>query len=100
MSTLKVDVGPAHEVFKALGCEARIRIVRTLRERALCVGALAARLQMTESAVSQHLRVLRTAGLVVSDKRANFVHYSLSPRAREICEAAVREVLGRAVEAD
>jgi len=88
------EAAQAHDVFKALGSQPRIRIVRALRDRALCVGALAARLEMTESAVSQHLRVLRTAGLVVSDKRANFVHYALSPQAGWRCEAAMREVLG------
>jgi len=94
------SVVQAHEVFRALGSEPRLKIVRALRERALCVGALAARLGMTESAVSQHLRVLRVAGLVVSDKRANFVHYRLSPQAERLCRAAVRNVLGRDAESD
>jgi len=89
-----MDLHEAEALFKALGSGTRVRIVMALRERALCVGALAARLHLTESAVSQHLRILRAAGLVVPDKRANFVHYSLSPRARETCEAAIRDVLG------
>jgi ArsR family transcriptional regulator len=100
MQSRDTNAGQAHDVFKALGSETRIRIVEALREQALCVGALAARLQMTESAVSQHLRVLRTAGLVVSDKRANFVHYRLSPHAERMCEAAIREVLGRGAAGD
>jgi DNA-binding transcriptional ArsR family regulator len=41
------------------------------------VKALAARLELTHSAVSQHLRILEDAGLVRSEKRGYWVHYSL-----------------------
>jgi ArsR family transcriptional regulator len=89
-----------HELFKALASENRIRIVRALRERALCVGALAARLEMTESAISQHLQVLRRAGLVEADKRGNFVHYSLAEDAGEKCRTAIGQVLGQRTQSD
>ena len=89
-----------HELFQALASENRIRILRTLQERPLCVGALATRLEMTESAISQHLQVLRRAGLVESDKRGNFVHYSLAEDAHEQCQAAVRQVLGQRTQPD
>jgi ArsR family transcriptional regulator len=89
-----------HELFKALASENRIRIVRALRERALCVGALAARLEMTESAISQHLQVLRRAGLVEADKRGNFVHYSLAEDASEKCRSAIAQVLGQRTGSD
>jgi len=65
-------------MFKALSVEARVRIVQLLKGRALCVGALSARLGITQGAVSQHLRVLRDAELVLDDKRGCFVHYSLN----------------------
>jgi DNA-binding transcriptional ArsR family regulator len=42
---------------------------------ALCVNALTDRLGVTQSAVSQHLRVLRQAGLVWAERRGSFVHY-------------------------
>jgi ArsR family transcriptional regulator len=95
-----MKAGEAESLFKALGSETRVRILGALRERALCVGALAARLDLTESAVSQHLRILRAAGLVLSDKRANFVHYGLSPHAERMCQAAIHEVLGRDADGD
>ncbi len=90
-----MNADEAAELFKALGSETRVRVLEALKERALCVGALAARLGLTESAVSQHLRILRAAGLVLSDKRANFVHYRLSPEAEGRCQAALRAVLGQ-----
>jgi DNA-binding transcriptional ArsR family regulator len=63
---------------KALSVGTRVRIVQLLRGRALCVNALAQRLDVTQSAVSQHLRVLRQAGLVTDEKRGCYVHYRLN----------------------
>jgi DNA-binding transcriptional ArsR family regulator len=43
----------------------------------LCVGSLASQLDVTQGAVSQHLRVMREAGLVIDEKRGHHVHYRL-----------------------
>jgi len=64
-------------IFKVLSVDTRVRIVQMLQERPLCVNALAQRLDMTHSAVSQHLRILREAGTVIPEKRGYWVHYSL-----------------------
>jgi len=72
------DPGELARVFKALSVDTRIRIVQLLRGGALCVNALASRLNVSPAAVSQHLRVMRDAGLVVPDKRGYFVHYRLN----------------------
>ena len=66
-------------MFQALSVEPRVRILLLLKEKALCVNALAARLGMTSSAVSLHLRILRAADLVTPDKRGYYVHYALNP---------------------
>ncbi len=87
------DVQEAAELFSALGSETRLRILQELQERALCVGALAMRLDMTQSAISQHLTVLRNVGLVRPDKQGSFVHYSLTEDARERCRAALDGIL-------
>ena len=65
-------------LLKVLSVETRVRIVRLLKGRALCVNALAARLDVTQGAVSQHLRILRDAGLAIDEKRGYFVHYRLN----------------------
>ena len=65
------------EVLGALSSEPRLRIIQALKEKPLCVNALARRLEMRQSAISQHLRVLRSAGLVKSEKKGYWVHYSL-----------------------
>jgi DNA-binding transcriptional ArsR family regulator len=65
-------------IFTILSVSARLRILQLLQGRALCVGALAARLGLTPGAVSQHLRVLREAGLVSAERCGYFVHYRLN----------------------
>ncbi|MGC9455202.1 MAG: ArsR/SmtB family transcription factor [Phycisphaerae bacterium] len=65
-------------LLKVLSVETRVRIVQLLKGRALCVNALASRLEVTQGAVSQHLRIMRDAGLVIDEKRGYFVHYRLN----------------------
>jgi DNA-binding transcriptional ArsR family regulator len=67
--------------FKVLSVGTRLRILQFLKDRALCVNALAQRLSVTQSAISQHLRVLRDAGLVIDEKRGYYVHYRLNEEA-------------------
>jgi len=78
-------------VLKVLSVESRVRILQLLKGRALCVGALAARLDVTQGAVSQHLRIMRDAGLVIDEKRGYFVHYRLNEKTL----AAWREEIGK-----
>jgi DNA-binding transcriptional ArsR family regulator len=64
-------------IFKLLSVEARIRIVQALKRRALCVTELTSQLGISQEATSQHLRVLRDAGIVKFQKRGLHVYYSL-----------------------
>ena len=65
-------------MLKVLSVGTRVRIVQLLKGRALCVNALAGRLDVTQGAVSQHLRILRDAGVVIDEKRGYYVHYRLN----------------------
>jgi len=78
-------------LLKVLSVETRVRIVQLLKVRALCVNALAARLDVTPGAVSQHLRIMRDADVVMDEKRGYFVHYRLN----EDTLAAWREEIDR-----
>ena len=90
------------EIFKALSDPTRLRLVKLLNDcqpgvcegGSLCVNALAHRLDVTQSAVSQHLRILRQAGLVRGDRRGSFMHYSLDPDGLVKYRAALWETLG------
>ena len=72
------DAEKLSRIFKALSVDNRIKIVQLLKERSLCVNALAGRLKITSAAVSQHLRILRDADLLIAEKRGNFVHYEVN----------------------
>ncbi|MDX1814420.1 MAG: metalloregulator ArsR/SmtB family transcription factor [Thermodesulfobacteriota bacterium] len=82
-------------VFKALAVENRVEIVRLLSERTLCVGALSDLLDISAGAVSQHLRILKDAGIVEPDRRGYFIHYSLAPGALEGCREIVESLFGK-----
>jgi len=64
-------------IFKALADQTRLRLVDLLLTHDLCVGALANRLGISKPAVSQHLQILRKAGLVKGEKRGYWTHYSI-----------------------
>ena len=75
-------------IFKILSVETRVRMINLLKNRTLCVNAIAKTLDITPAAVSQHLRILRDAGIVSDEKHGYFVHY----RVNEETLSAWREI--------
>ena len=63
------------KTLKALGDPKRYGLLRMMSERSYCVDALATRCGLSVSAVSQHLKVLREAGLVYGEKYGYYTHY-------------------------
>ena len=84
-------------VFSALADPTRLKLVKLLCRQhdpnALCVNALAGFLGVTQSAVSQHLRVLRAIGLVKGERRGYHIHYFVNRDALERCRRLVSEAL-------
>lgn len=66
-------------VFQALASTPRRKILAYLAHAELSAGDIAARFEMSKPAVSQHLSVLENAGLIVGDKRGQYVFYRLVP---------------------
>ena len=66
-------------VFEALSSQIRRKILAYLAHADLTAGEIAAKFEISKPAVSQHLSVLEVAGLVTSEKKGQFVHYSLAP---------------------
>lgn len=64
-------------VFEALSSTVRRKILAYLAHADLTAGEIASRFSISKPAVSQHLSVLEAAGLVTSEKKGQFVHYSL-----------------------
>jgi ArsR family transcriptional regulator len=83
-------------MFKVLSDPTRLKIVKLLAESGgpLCVNAITHRLGVSQSAVSQHLRVLRQTGLAKGDRYGFNVHYTLSPGVLETYRQLMLEVLG------
>lgn len=66
------------DLFKALGDETRIRVLRLLANRPLCVCDLAFLLGMSLPAVSHHLRILKSLRLLASTREGKMVFYRLA----------------------
>jgi ArsR family transcriptional regulator, virulence genes transcriptional regulator len=75
---LKRYAGEAAALLKALANEQRLSILCSLLDGPLSVGQLNEKVELSQSALSQHLAVLREGGLVETEKEAQTVYYSLA----------------------
>jgi DNA-binding transcriptional ArsR family regulator len=83
------------KVLRPLSDETRFKILNLLLSHDLCVRALAHRLEISESAVSQHLQILRRAGWVRGEKRGYWTHYSVDRKLlNEVGDALIRMASG------
>jgi len=76
---MHAHAGAAAHLLKALGNEQRLLILCHLLARPLSVGELNERLELSQSALSQHLALLRESGLVDTRREAQSIFYSLPP---------------------
>jgi predicted transcriptional regulator len=85
-------------VFKALSDPTRLRLVKYLCHQhcgsgVLCVNALADMLGISQSAVSQHLRILKGIGLVRGQRHGCCIHYGIDHQALRHCHEVFHAVL-------
>jgi ArsR family transcriptional regulator len=71
----------ASGLYRLLGDEARLRLLRVLRRERLNVTELTGILGLAQSGVSRHLRLLKEAGLVVEERDAGYTYYRVAPPA-------------------
>jgi len=74
------------QVFKALGDPVRLRLVSLIGARLggeVCVCDLTSAFDLSQPTISHHLKVLREAGLIESERRGTWVYYRLVPAALE-----------------
>lgn len=81
------------ELFKALADEIRLKILHTLFDREQCVTDLTQSLGLSQSHVSHHLKVLKTAGLVSARRDGHRICYALHPMVRANLSATKQETL-------
>ena len=72
------DMAELAELYKVFGDSTRVRILCTLSQQALCVCDLAELLQLSQSAVSHQLRILKQAKLVKNRRDGRSIIYSLA----------------------
>jgi ArsR family transcriptional regulator, arsenate/arsenite/antimonite-responsive transcriptional repressor len=80
----EVSAAGLAQVFKALGDPVRLRLVSMIGARdggEVCVCDLTSAFDLTQPTISHHLRVLREAGLIDSERRGTWVYYRLVPAA-------------------
>ncbi len=80
------------ELFKILSVEKRIEIIELLKNEPKNVNALADSLGVTQSAIFQHLRVLKAAGFVVDERQGYWIYYSLNRDTLEKCRQRLNRI--------
>ncbi len=79
------------EIFRLMGDPSRLRIILACSGEPICVGDVAGQLELPQSLVSHHLRLLRAARLVRAERRGKQIFYCLA-------DAHVRCVIADMVE--
>jgi len=87
------DAQKLADTFKLLSDGPRVRILQILRRRSLCVTELTSQLGISRPATSQHLRLLRNAGVVKPIKRGLFTYYLLDRKKVLLLRKAANELL-------
>lgn len=84
-------------LFSVLADPTRLKLLKLLSQQkepdALCVNALAFRLGVTQPAISQHLKVLKNAGLVQGEKRGYRAHYFVNQKALKKAQEYMSQAL-------
>lgn len=75
------------QLCQSIGQAVRLRIVHTLKEGPKAVNDIASSLSITQSTASRHLSILRTTGILTTQRRGSEVYYEIAnPKVVEICE--------------
>jgi len=81
------------EIFKVLSVETRVKIIELLKSQGpLGAKDISATIGITTAAVSQHLKILKQAGLVRSERNGYWIPYSIDEEAMENCRQLLTEV--------
>jgi ArsR family transcriptional regulator, arsenate/arsenite/antimonite-responsive transcriptional repressor len=66
------------KLFKALSDKTRRQIITLLREQDMTAGDIASHFNMSKPSISEHLKILRNADVVFSEKQGQYIMYSLN----------------------
>jgi len=88
------------KMLKALAEPMRFRIYNHLLERKHCVRSLSKKLEVTESAISQHMKVMREAGLIYGEKYGYHTHFLPAQEAIDSLTALFQQMREKALAVD
>jgi ArsR family transcriptional regulator, arsenate/arsenite/antimonite-responsive transcriptional repressor len=71
------------KIFKALSDISRLRILKALQSRVLCVCEIRELLGLANSTVSQHLSILKESGFILEEKDGKWVNYMINQKPRD-----------------
>jgi ArsR family transcriptional regulator, arsenate/arsenite/antimonite-responsive transcriptional repressor len=71
-------MGNMNKLFKALDDQTRREILELLKDGGLTAGQIAEKFSMTKPSISYHLDLLRQGDLVISEKKGQFVFYTIN----------------------
>lgn len=80
-------------IFKALGDENRIRILRLLRGGEKCACKLLEELNISQPTLSHHMKILCDSGIVTGRKEGKWMHYSICGEGVKSLRALLQELL-------
>jgi DNA-binding transcriptional ArsR family regulator len=78
MAAVQEHAGEAATLLKALANDQRLLVLCSLLDGPLSVGEINERVELSQSALSQHLAVLRTARIVTTRRESQTIYYALS----------------------
>ena len=92
VTQFQASAGQAAKLLRALSNERRLTILCQLGDRELSVGEIQSRLGLSQSALSQHLAVLREQGVVATRREGQTIFYRLADEAAAKLVATLAEI--------
>lgn len=83
------------EIFKALGDSTRFKILKLLSSSGnnLCVTAISKKIGISQPVISQHLKILKNAKIVNSNRIGYYIHYSINEKTILNLENQIKDLL-------
>ena len=78
MLNIKIEMDMASDIFKLLGHETRLTMLKILDDHDCCVCEFVEIFQATQPSISQHIRKLKDSGLIKEERRGQWIFYSLN----------------------
>src|SRR5699024_5152901 len=82
MLQVDIEMNAASEIFKLLGHETRLTMLKILDDHDCCVCEFVEIFQASQPSISQHIRKLRDSGLIEEERRGQWIFYSLNEESK------------------